>query len=64
MKMREHRVAPGENLSDISLHYYGSPNYALVIYQHNRDILDNPNNIYVGQMLVVPHIPLTHRAMG
>lgn len=64
MRMREHRVAPGENLSDISQYYYGSPNYALVIYQHNKDIIQNPNNIYVAQVLVIPHIPLSHRVLG
>jgi len=64
MRMREHRVAPGENLADISVQYYGKPDYALVIFQHNRDVLTNPKNIYVGQELVIPHIPHFARVFG
>lgn len=54
--MRVHTVLPTENLSVISQEYYGSPKYALVIFQHNRDVITDPNAIYPGQELVIPHI--------
>jgi nucleoid-associated protein YgaU len=55
-KVRHHRVEPGENLSDISQYYYHTPNRALVIWQYNRDTIADPNNIYPGQVLCIPHV--------
>lgn len=57
--IREHRVRLGETLQSIAEDYYGkgcARQYALVIYQHNRDELSNPNVIYPGQLLVIPHV--------
>lgn len=64
MRMREHKVELGENLRTISTHYYGNPEYALVIWQHNRDIIPVGFNVSPGQSLVIPHIPQHARAFG
>lgn len=56
-ELRTHRVKGGENLSTISQCYYGTPAHALVIYSYNRDKIENPNNVYVGQVLTIPHVP-------
>ena len=59
--IRKHCVQPTDyNLSVVSKHYYGTPDHALVIYQANRSILDDPNRIQPGQVLIIPHIPHMH----
>lgn len=49
-----HRVAPGENLSRLAVMYYGDRTQWKKIYEANRDIVKNPNLIFVGQELVIP----------
>lgn len=59
-KVRLHRVMPGETLTTIAEQYYGcrdSTKHALIIWQHNRDHVADPNQIYPGQQLVIPHLP-------
>lgn len=57
-KLRMHRVEPGETLASLAKYYYGDgcTKYALVIWQHNRDIVADPNQIYPGQELAIPHL--------
>lgn len=55
--IRYHRVKYNETLASISDHYYGSPDFAMVIYQHNRHFIADPNAIYPGQRIAIPHIP-------
>ncbi len=52
----KHKVESGESLSKISKHYYGDMNKYNAIYEANRDKLDNPDMIKVGQELVIPNI--------
>ena len=60
--IRVHDVQPGETLIDIALYYYPTSNmqalkrYALSIYRHNPE-MDNPNHVYPGMALVIPHHP-------
>lgn len=54
--MRHYTVKPGDNLATISQKFYGRSCHALVIYQHNRDVIGDPNSVYPGQHLVIPHI--------
>jgi nucleoid-associated protein YgaU len=49
-----HVVVKGETLSKIAEQYYGDPNLYPRIFEANRDILDNPNLIRVGQKLRIP----------
>lgn len=54
--MREHRVKFPENLSTLSLKYYGTVHHAMDIYQANRSVLSDPDSVSPGMVLVIPHI--------
>lgn len=49
-----HQVVSGDTLSGIAKKYYGSGNLYMRIFEANRDILDNPDLIKVGQKLKIP----------
>jgi LysM repeat protein len=51
---RFYEVVAGDTLSGIALKYYGSANKYMKIFEANRDILDNPDLIKVGQKLRIP----------
>jgi len=50
----EHVVESGDTLSGIAKTYYGDPGMYMQIFQANRDQLDNPDLIKVGQKLEIP----------
>ena len=44
----------------IARRYYGAradKRYALSIYRHNRDLIENYNHLQVGTELIIPHFP-------
>jgi LysM repeat protein len=47
-------VQPGDTLSGISLKVYGDRRYWHVIFEANRDLLQDPGRIYPGQVLRIP----------
>ena len=47
-------VKSGDNLSKISKQFYGDPNEYMRIFYANRDTLNDPDKIQVGQKLVIP----------
>ena len=47
-------VQPGDTLSKIALHYYGSASPGAYMKIANANKLDDPNKIYVGQKLKIP----------
>jgi nucleoid-associated protein YgaU len=47
-------VQPGDTLSKIAKNFYGNANAYMKIFEANRDQLDNPNLIKVGQKLTIP----------
>lgn len=49
-----HEVIKGDTLSKIAEHYYGDASLYPNIFEANRDILDNPNLIKIGQKLRIP----------
>jgi len=49
-----HEVVSGDTLGAIALKYYGKANEYMRIFEANRDILDNPDLIKVGQKLRIP----------
>lgn len=49
-----HTVQAGETLSRIAKEYYGDEKHYRKIYEANRDQLDDPDNIGVGQRLRIP----------
>ncbi len=47
-------VKAGDNLSRISKHFYGDANEYMRIFYANRDKLNDPDKIQVGQQLTIP----------
>lgn len=53
---RFHIVGPGDSLGSISTQFYGSIQYDDLIFQANRNLLSDPNDLNVGQRLVIPEL--------
>jgi len=51
---RFYEVVAGDTLGAISQKYYGQASNYMKIFEANRDILDNPDLIKVGQKLKIP----------
>ena len=49
-----YEVVSGDTLGGIAKKYYGNAGAYMKIFEANRDILDNPNLIKVGQKLQIP----------
>jgi nucleoid-associated protein YgaU len=49
-----HEVVPGDTLSKIAVKYYGDASLYPQIFEANRDQLNDPNMIRVGQKLRIP----------
>lgn len=49
-----HIVAAGETLSDIAARYYGKGILWRRIYDHNRDVIDDPDRVREGTELAIP----------
>jgi len=50
-----HTVVKGESLSKIAKHYYGDMMKYHQIFEANRHILKNADNIEIGQVLTIPN---------
>ncbi|HMX40009.1 MAG TPA: LysM peptidoglycan-binding domain-containing protein [Saprospiraceae bacterium] len=50
-----HTVQKGESLSKIAKHYYGDMMKYKQIFEANRNQLDDPDQIEVGQVLTIPN---------
>lgn len=51
-----HTVETGENLSEIAKAHYGKANKYPVIFEANKPMLKDPDKIYPGQVLRIPHL--------
>lgn len=51
---RYHMVAAGDTLGHLAQKYYGKASAYMKIFEANRNILDDPNLIKVGQKLKIP----------
>ena len=49
-----YEVKPGDSLSRIAKHEYGSGNEWQRIFDANQDVLKDPNKIFPGQKLKIP----------
>ncbi len=49
-----YEVVAGDTLSKIAEKYYGDPSLSPQIFEANRDQLNDPNTIKVGQKLRIP----------
>lgn len=50
-------VQPGDSLSRIARQFYGQSSLWTIIFEANRDTLDDPSRIRVGQILKIPPKP-------
>ncbi len=57
--VRSYTVEAGDTLSAIAKRVYGRSSQWNVIYQANRDQLDDPDRIFPGQVLTLPEAPST-----
>ena len=48
-----HEIQPGETLSGIAYHYFGSAQHYLKLFQDNRDVISSPNEIRPGMVLKI-----------
>lgn len=53
---RYHTVEKGDWLSKIAQKYYGDPQKFNVIFEANKPMLSDPDKIYPGQVLRIPHL--------
>jgi nucleoid-associated protein YgaU len=51
---RTYTVQAGDSLSKISKQFYGNANQFMKIFEANRSQLNNPNEIQLGQQLIIP----------
>lgn len=51
---RVYVVRPGDSLAYISLQFYGKPSAFERIFQANRQVLSSPDQIQIGQRLIIP----------
>ena len=58
MAERSYTVQKGDTLSHIAKAHYGKPNKWHVIYDANRDQLEDPDKIFPGQVLRIPALDL------
>ncbi len=50
-------VKSGDSLSRIAKQHYGNANAWTLIFEANRDVLDDPDKIFPGQTLRLPNKP-------
>lgn len=60
LSTRTHRVRYGDTLASLAKLYYGDANLYGYIYQHNRHYIEQMNCLAVGQVLVIPYLPIRH----
>jgi hypothetical protein len=54
MGFAQHRVKRGETLRSISSEWFGSANHWRRIFEANRNVLDDPDEVRAGQVLRIP----------
>ena len=54
--IRTYTIKKGDTLGAIAKNYYGDWKKYTIIFEANRDILDDPNKIYPGQVLKIPEL--------
>jgi len=52
-----YEVVKGDTLSHIAKHFYGNANKYPVIFEANKPMLKDPDEIYPGQKLRIPPLP-------
>jgi uncharacterized protein (DUF2235 family) len=57
-----HVVRSGDELRALAKQYYENPNLSNVIFEANRDILDDPDDLFEGYKLRIPNLPPVNSA--
>jgi nucleoid-associated protein YgaU len=52
--MKTYTVQAGDSLSKIAKQFYGNAGAYMKIFDANKDILNDPNKIQIGQVLKIP----------
>lgn len=60
MGKKLHTVRPGDSLESIAAAYYKDAELDDFIFQHNTTTIANPNQLHVGQTIIIPHLPMLH----
>ena len=60
MGKKFHTVMPGDTLESIAAAYYKDDTLDDFIFAHNTTTVANPNVLYPGQVLIIPHLPMLH----
>lgn len=48
------KIKHGDRLTVIALQYYGNKLFWVYIYQHNKSLIDDPNNVPIGTVIEIP----------
>lgn len=48
------KIEPGNRLTLLSQQYYGSKIFWVYIYEHNKEVIKDPNNVPIGTELEIP----------
>ena len=51
---QSYTIESGDTLSKIAKRHYGSPNAWKQIFEANRDVIDDPDRIFPGQVIKLP----------
>lgn len=61
MGLRTYTVKHGDTLATIAEDHYDDPALFAYIYQANRHYIHDVNQVTVGQVLIIPHLPFKDR---
>lgn len=53
-KIEYYEIVSGDTLSAVAKKYYGSSSAYMKIFEANREVIKDPNKIYVGQKIRIP----------
>ncbi|MCC8146803.1 MAG: hypothetical protein LIO93_10305 [Bacteroidales bacterium] len=53
-KVKKRIVAPGERLTLISQEEYGHKSFWVYLYEENKELIKDPNNVMAGTNIVIP----------
>ena len=54
VSLGEERIRRGDRLTEFALKYYGSKLFWVYIYQHNKSVIEDPNNVPIGTRIELP----------
>ena len=54
--VKDYTVRAGDTLSHLALDFYGASSQWTKIYDANRQVIRNPNYIYIGQKITIPSV--------